>query len=454
MKEVVSMLFERIISEGLAHYSYIVGEKGRALVIDPRLDCDVYVEIASRNGMRITDILETHRNEDYVIGSAELSALTGASVWHADPELGYQYGAPVKDGQVWRLGSWYVEAISTPGHTLGSMSYVLKNPSGIPYAVFTGDALFAGDVGRVDLLGMERAEELADMLYESIFQRILPLGDGVLLCPAHGAGSVCGSAISDTPWTTTGIERITNEKLKVGSRVEFVEKIAVELERPPYFRKMEVLNLKGHRLKRRSVPPLSPREVEEIRERSTILDTRSEVAFGGAHIPGSQFIWLDGLAALAGWYLSYDVPLILVGDDIERAQRILMRMGYDDITGYLAGGMLEWHMAGFESASINTVTVQELCRHIDQGRHAWILDVRSEMEVSRERIKGSHNIPVTRIPERAEEIPKDRAVYIFCGSGMRSMVAASYLKRNGWQSIAVVLGGLAGWRSITCPVTR
>ncbi|MCX8207251.1 MAG: MBL fold metallo-hydrolase [Methanothrix sp.] len=448
------MLFERIVSEGLAHYSYILGNSGKAVVIDPRLDCDVYVDIASKNDMRITDILETHRNEDYVIGSVELSALTGASVWHADPELDYRYGAPARDGQVWQIGTWRIEAISAPGHTLGSMAYVLKDNAGVPHAVFTGDALFAGDVGRVDLLGMERSEELAGMLYESIFQRILPLGDGVLLCPAHGPGSVCGSAITDRPWTTIGMERLHNPKLRAGSRDEFIKSAAVELERPPYFRRMEELNVKGYRLRRHVVPALSPEEVADALDECVILDTRSEVAYGGAHIPASQFIWMDGLSALAGWYLSYDKPVILVGDEIDRATRILMRMGYDEISGYLGGGMLAWHMSGLESSSIRTVTVQELCRHLDQGGQAWILDVRSDEEVSRESITGAHHIHVTQLPGRIDEVPIEKAVYIFCGSGMRSMVAASFLKRHGWENLAVVLGGLAGWKSVTCPVVR
>lgn len=448
------MLFERIVSEGLAHYSYIVGDHGSAIVIDPRLDCDVYVDIASRNKMRITDILETHRNEDYVTGSVELSALTGASVWHADPELDYRYGAPAREGQVWKIGAWQIEAMPAPGHTLGSMAYVLKDHAGVPHAVFTGDAMFAGDVGRVDLLGMDRAEELAGMLYESIFQRILPLGDGVLLCPAHGPGSACGSAITDRPWTTVGMERLHNPKLRAGSRNEFIRSVALELERPPYFRRMEDLNLKGHRLKRRAISPLTPEEVAEALDECVIVDTRSDVAYGGAHIPGSQFIWSDGLSALAGWYLSYDSPVILVGDEIERASRTLMRMGYDEISGYLGGGMLAWHMAGHESSSIRTVTVQELCRHLDQGGQAWILDVRSEEEVSKESITGAHHIHVTQLPRRMDEVSKEKAVYIFCGSGMRSMVAASFLRRHGWRNLAVVLGGLSGWKSVTCPVVR
>ena len=170
------MLFERVESEGLAHYSYIVGDRNEAVVIDPRRDCEVYSKMASKEGMRIATVIETHRNEDYVIGSMELSARTGAEVWHADGELDYRYGEAVEDGMTWNVGRFKIEAISTPGHTPGSMSYLLRDAGGDPWIVFTGDALFAGDLGRVDLLGMDRAEEMADQLYDSVFKRLLPLG--------------------------------------------------------------------------------------------------------------------------------------------------------------------------------------------------------------------------------------------------------------------------------------
>jgi hydroxyacylglutathione hydrolase len=455
------MLFERVESEGLAHYSYIVGDRNEAVVIDPRRDCEVYLKIASKEGMRIFAVLETHRNEDYVTGSVELSSRTGAEIWHADKELDYRYGQAVEDGMVLKVGRFKLEAISTPGHTPGSMSYLLRDAEGDPWIVFTGDALFAGDLGRVDLLGMDKAEEMACLLYDSVFNRLLPLGDEVIACPAHGAGSVCAASIADRKWTTLGIERKRNPKLQVESEEEFVAKMAVELERPPYFRETERLNLEGAPLLS-TVPypaPLSPKEFasasEEVEE--IVLDTRMELAFGAAHIPGALSIWLDGVPSFAGWFLPPDRKVLLVDEtgDPDQAIRRLRRLGFDNLGGYLAGGMVAWHMAGEESRSVATANVHDLCARLDRGekRKAWILDVRSDDELERSgRISGAHHIHITQLPKRLGEVPRDRPVYIFCGSGLRSMVAASILQREGWEDMTVILGGLAGWSSVKCPV--
>jgi len=453
------MLFERVESVGLAHYSYIVGDRNEAVVIDPRRDCEVYPKMASKEGMRINTVLETHRNEDYVVGSVELSTRTGAKIWHADGQLEYRYGQTVEDGMVFKVGRFELEAISTPGHTPGSMSYLLRDSGGDPWIVFTGDALFAGDLGRVDLLGMDRAEEMAEQLYNSIFERLLPLGDEVIACPAHGAGSVCAASIADRKWTTLGIERKRNPKLQVRGVEEFVAKMAVELERPPYFREMERLNLAGAPLLS-TVPdpaPLSPKEFASAAEEDVVLDTRMELAFGAAHVPGALSIWLAGVPSFAGLFLPYDRKVLLVDEtgDPDQAVRRLRRLGYDNLEGYLAGGMVAWHMAGEESSSVATANVHDLCARLDREEKAWILDVRSDDELEASgRITGAHHIHITQLPQRIEEVPRDRPVYIFCGSGLRSMVAASILQREGWQDMTVILGGIAGWSSATCPVVR
>jgi hydroxyacylglutathione hydrolase len=456
------MLLERIVSEGLAHYSYLVGDRNLALVIDPRRDVDCYIKMASASRMRIANVLETHRNEDYFIGSMELAARTGAEVWHADGQWDYQYGNAVTDGQRWRLGRLEIEAISTPGHTPGSMSYLLHDPAGVPWMLFSGDALFAGDVGRVDLLGGDQSEENAGLLYESLFSRILPLGDEVILCPAHGSGSVCGESIAERIWTSIGIEKKHNSRLQAKRKEQFVALLqASHPGRPPYFRRMEKVNLEGGPLlgSLPSPQPLDPRSFWQLSlsQNSQILDTRQELAFSAAHVPGSQSIWLDGLASFAGWFFSYDRPILLVAeeDQVERVAAILLRLGFDDIAGFLAGGMLSWHMSGLESASIRTWIVQDLCRQLDAGEKLWILDVRFDSELAKDGgIEGAQHIPITAIADRMDEVPRDRDVAIFCGSGMRSMVAASYLKAGGWKRLSVVLGGMAGWRSIKCPLRR
>jgi hydroxyacylglutathione hydrolase len=453
------MLFHRIEAEGLSHYSYLFGSGIEAAVIDPRRDVGIYLDLAQKNGCHIKYVLETHRNEDYLIGSLELAEQSGAEIWHADQQLPYEYGKAAKNGQEWKLGSHTIEAISTPGHTPGSMSYLLSDTHNIPFMVFTGDTLFAGEVGRTDLAGEEQIPEMTARLYDSIFQKLLPLGDGVMVCPAHGSGSVCGHSISDRAWTTIGTERLSNQRLQVSGRAEFLGTVGVKLERPPYFRSMEQWNLSGPSIWS-SLPhpgPLAPTEFAELTRESVVLDARFD-GFGAAHIPGSICIWLGGISSFAGWFLPYDRPILLVCDtsQLETLVSQLRRMGYDRIEGYLAGGgVLAWHRAGLDTESVATVTVPELCHLLDTGDDTWVLDVRSQGELEHDgEIPGAHHIHLTQIPERSREVPKDRPVFIFCGSGVRSMVAASLLKREGRHNLTVVLGGFSAWRSVSCPLKR
>jgi len=285
------LLFERIESEGLAHYSYLVGDQREAVVIDPRRDCGIYIDMAARAGYRIVAILETHRNEDYAIGSVELAArLSGhqtVDIWHADAALDYQYGAPAQDGQTWQVGRLKLTALHTPGHTPGHMSYLLTDPDKNPWVVFTGDALFAGDVGRVDLLGEERMPEMAEMLHDTLFNRLLPLGDHVIIGPAHGSGSVCGSEIAERVWSTIGLERRHNRKLQYTSKEAFLANVPRILERPPYFRRIERLNLEGAPVlgSLPVPPPIEPRRFAGQALEGIVLDTRMELAFTSAHVP-------------------------------------------------------------------------------------------------------------------------------------------------------------------------
>jgi hydroxyacylglutathione hydrolase len=451
------MLFKRFESEGLAHYSYLIGDGNQAIVIDPRRDCDVYVQTANQEGLRITHILETHRNEDYVIGSAELASRTGAVILHsAHDDLDYGYGEPIRDGETLKIGRLKLEALHTPGHTLGHMSYLLYDPEGAPWMVFTGDALFAGDVGRTDFYGRDRLDEVTGLLYESLFHKILLLGDEVIVCPAHGAGSVCGTAIAERTWTTIGLERKHNPKLQYTDKADFVKHVGRMLEYPPYFRMMEKLNLEGPPAlgSLPAPPPLSSKEFAAQAKDAQVLDTRMELGFGSAHVPGALFIWEERLSGFAGWFLSYDKPILLVTEtnEVSRAIRYLIRLGFDRLDGFLAGGMLAWHKAGLASHRVETVTVQELCQRLDGDEPTWILDIRSSEEVERREIPVAHHIHITQLPERLDEVPRDQPVYIFCGSGLRSMIAASLLRRAGWENLTVVLGGLMGWSSLSCPL--
>jgi hydroxyacylglutathione hydrolase len=452
------VLFERFESAGLAHYSYMIGDGTQAAVIDPRRDVDVYVEAATKAGMRIRYVLETHRNEDYVIGSRELAEATGATVLRSgEGDLSYGYGEPIHDGDTVSVGRLKLKALHTPGHTLGHMSYLLHDPDGEPWVVFTGDALFAGDVGRTDFYGSERLAEITGLLYDSLFHKILPLGDGVIVCPAHGTGSVCGSAIAERTWTTIGLEREYNRKLQYTERGEFVAQVGRTLEIPPYFRMMEKFNLEGPPVigSLPTPPPLSPHEfAARAGDDVQVVDTRMELGFGSAHVPGAIFIAEDRLPSFAGWFLSYEKPILLVTEtnDVSTSVRYLSRLGFDDVEGFLAGGMLAWHTAGLASERIGTVTVQDLCHRLDSDEEPWILDVRSEEEVQRNAIPLAYNVHLTQLPERLDQVPRDRQVYVFCGSGLRAMIGASLMQRQGYDNLTVVLGGLKGWSSVTCPL--
>lgn len=453
------MLFEKIESKGLAHYSYIIGDENEAVVIDPKRDIDIYLDKATKAGFEIKYIMETHRNEDYVVGSKELAKKTNAEIWHADSNLDYKYGNSVKDDQEFEVGRLKIKAINTPGHTLNSFSYLLYDFSGEPYMIFTGDLLFAEDTGRIDLLGEDMMDEMAEKMYDSLFNKVLPLGDGVIVCPAHGAGSVCGDAIADRDLTTIGLEKKVNIDLHYDTKEEFIEKKKELLERPPYFRKMEKMNLIENTCLSDLKEPkkLTPKELKNIidNEDPIILDTRNELNFGAAHIPGSISIWQDGLASFAGWFLPYDKDIIIITPDQypEEEIKILHRLGFDNITGYLSGGMLKWHMAGLKSSSFSMIKVHKLCNILDSSNEFWILDIRSKDELNEEgKIKDAQNIHLTQLPKKIDKIPQNNPIYIFCGSGLRSTIAASLLKREGFDDINVILGGIEGWSSTTCPI--
>jgi len=300
------MILEKIKSEIVSHLSYFIGSDNEAVVVDPRRDWQVYVDIAQREGMNIKYIFETHRNEDYVIGSLELASLTGAEIYHGLwPK--FEYGNVLKDGQEFRVGKLAVKAIYTPGHTLGCVSYAVTDlDSGEePVLVCTGDTLFVNDVGRTDLAGPERRHDWSEKLYDSIFNKLLPLGDHVILCPAHGSGSVCGSRIAERELSTLGLERLINPVLQM-SKEEFVKlKVEEHHEYAPYFRMMEKYNVKGAPFIGcgPNLKALKPKEFKEkLDEGAVVVDTRPPPAFGAGHIKGSYSLALKRLG-LGGWVL-------------------------------------------------------------------------------------------------------------------------------------------------------
>ncbi len=454
------MFLETVHSEGLAHLSYIFGDKSKAAVIDPRRDCDVYVDIASRHDARITHIFETHRNEDYLIGSKELAHQTGAEIHHGR-HIPFQYGNPVFEGDSFILGDILLRILETPGHTYESISIVLTDKgfsTQEPIAVFTGDTLFIGDVGRTDFFP-DKPKEVAGLLYDSIFQKILSLGEQVILYPAHGAGSVCGTGMASREFSTIGYERRHNPVLQK-TRNEFIKyKVNEHHYKPPYFSTMHRLNLEGPPLLK-SLPNPKPRNVDEfdqaMHEEMIVLDVRSPEAFTGAYIPGSIAIPLEMISSFAGWFLPYDKPIGLVVDQyeqVETAVRYLIRLGYDNISDYLMQGVYKWEISGRKYDRIPTIYAGEVMRRINTKETFTLLDVRSKGEFERGHLPNAINIYVGELPNSLDKIPKNHhPLTVFCSTGKRATIAASLLKKNGFEEVEDWLGSMTACSAISCPI--
>ena len=445
------MIFETVKSAGLAHKSYIIGSDGTAAVIDPRRDCDIYLEIALRNNLDIKYIFETHRNEDYVIGSVELAEITDAKVYHGSNH-DFRYGHPISEGDKFYLGTMELNVLETPGHTRESISIKVKDKavSNDVYLVFTGDALFAGETGRIDLYGESFKKINAEELYNSIHNKILPLGDQVILCPAHGAGSVCGADIREQELTTIGYEKKTSQVLQLGKE-EFIDyKINEKLYTPPYFMKMEELNQTGPRLLCK-LPPLKVLKVEDfkavMKRGVQIIDVRNPSSFGGAHVPDTLSIWKTGLPVYAGWMLNYNDPIVIVDEDghsMEEVRKFLVRLGYDYIYGYLGGGFSSWYLHAEQIRKVGLWSVHELKeKQFDES--IFLLDVRKITNWDKGYIEGAHHIYLGYIRDRLDEIPRDKKVVVYCDSGNKSTIASSILLQNGYKDVATVLGSMKAW---------
>lgn len=445
-------------SKGLAHYSYYLSDKGEAIVVDPRRDCDVYVRTAETNCTKIKYILETHRNEDYVIGSLELQNLIDAEIGHSK-ETSFEYGdLRLEDGDSLQIGDLEVRVIHTPGHTNDSLCfavYSVENQN-TPLLLFSGDTLFAGDVGRTDLLGYDNIPEQSGKLFESLQKKIYPLGKHVQVYPAHGGGSVCGHDISNRPNTTIGYEWKTNPFLTL-EKDQFIETLVKQdLLKPPYFEKMELLNLKGPPLIESfdSVSPLDINKFEqEMNQTGTIIiDTREVGAFAGCHIPGSINIWLDGMSFYPGWIISYNQKILLLSrkEDVNIAERYLRRLGFDEIIGYLCPGIKSWRNAGKKIDHLGTLSVIELRKKLDK-KEVNLLDVRTPNEWNEGHIEGASQIYVGELSDNVDSLSKDKPIAVLCSVGDRGGLGASILKREGFD-VYNVLGGITAWKRLNYPL--
>ncbi len=454
------MFLETVHSEGLAHISYVIGHGGQAAVIDPRRDTDAYLDIARRYQCRISHIFETHKNEDYISGAPDLQRRTGAEIFHGEG-LDWGFGKTVSDSDEFALGDMLLRVLQTPGHTDDSISIVLIDTafSDAPVAVFTGDALFLGDVGRTDFYP-DRAEEVAGLLYDSIFEKLLPLGDHVLLYPAHGAGSVCGSDMAAREFSSLGYERRFNAALQVADRADFIgRKTSEHHYKPPYFSRMEEYNQHGSAPALTELPnpqPMTPEAFQQaIDNGGVVVDLREPEAFAGAAVPGSLNIPLDMVPVYAGYLLDYDIPILLVvssTDEVPTAVRHLIRIGYDRIDGYLHDGLHGWATEGRELQTLSVVTARQLKQQLESADTSrTVLDVRKIDEYSSGHLENAVHVFLGELPRRIDEMKAiDGPIVTFCGSGRRASIASSLLRRHGITSVSTNLGSMAACIAIGC----
>ncbi|MFX1565205.1 MAG: rhodanese-like domain-containing protein [Promethearchaeota archaeon] len=455
------MKFEVINSPGISHNSYFFADKGEAFVVDPRRDAAIYLKMAQEACAEIRFIFETHRNEDYVIGSLELQNLTEAEIVHS-AETPFKYGEHrVKDGDTFNISRFRIEALHTPGHTDDSICYTVTDTSHSkrPFMVFSGDTLFVGDVGRTDLPGLDIWEQMTEKQFHSLHNKLLPLGDDILLYPAHGAGSICGNKLSDRDFSTIGYERHHNPILSLNNEAFVEYMLGIQLRRPPYFRKMEDYNLNGPPLLKDAPIPqaLTVSEFEKAMERpnSIVVDTRNPDAYASSHLPGSLSIWLQGLSFYPGWTLTYDQRILLVlerPEDITVAKPFLWRLGYDNIEGYLCPGINVWRNQGKPTSQFGAITAIQLKEKLEK-EELVLIDVRSTAECESGFVENSIYIYVGELANNLDKIPKNTPLATTCATGLRGSLGASILRRNGFQDVSNVLGGLKAWNILGYPLS-
>jgi hydroxyacylglutathione hydrolase len=467
------ILHQRFVP-GLAIASYIIGDEatGEAVVIDPTRDVDDFVEFAREHDLHIRHIIETHVHADFVSGSAELrSRLEKEATIHASGLGGKDWTPPYADHVVaskdaFKIGKLEFKFHHTPGHTPEHICISLTDhsrSSEVPWVFFTGDFLFVGDVGRPDLLGPAEQQRLAHDLYGSVFGVLKEFPDFTEIFPGHGAGSLCGKAISSRRSSTIGYERRFSSSLQQKPEEEWVKNLLSGMPlAPPYFRRMKEVNRRGPALIGREFPGLrrwSAKDVyDRVCESCVILDVRSKEAFAGAQIPNAVNIPIGhNLPSWAGWVLPYDRPMLLIlehPDQVREVTTHLLRVGFDDVRGYLDGGINAWVESGYPVSTLKTLSVHDLNKQLQQENGTLVLDVRTEGEWRKGHIEGAHFIHGGKIRERFGELPKDKHIAVICGSGYRGSIAASFLKREGFSDVANVLGGMTAWNTAGYQITK
>lgn len=466
------MKIEQIYTGCLAQGAYYIESKGEVAIIDPLREVQPYLDKAEQNNAKIKYIFETHFHADFVSGHVTLSEKTNAPIIFG-PTASPTFKAHIaKDGEVFKLGEITITTLHTPGHTMESTTYLLKDKNGKDYAIFSGDTLFLGDVGRPDLAQKAAdmtQEQLAGLLYDSLRTKIMTLADDVIVYPAHGAGSACGKNLSKETVGSIGDQKATNYALRANmTKEEFVKEVTDGLLPPPAYFPMNVqMNKEGYGNVENIIneaKAFEPKVFETVANETEalVLDVRHQDDFAKGHIPKSIFIGLDG--GFAPWVgaliLDYKQPILLITPEGKENETItrLARVGYDNTIGYLKGGFETWKKAGMEYDTVSTVDAEVLEENMKL--HVPVFDVRKPGEYASEHIVDVPSTPLDFLNEHLVQFPKNEPFYIHCAGGYRSMIAASILKSRGYHNVIDVKGGYAAIKNTTikrtayvCPST-
>ncbi len=447
------MFIKQLYTNCLSEAAYYIESEGEGAVIDPLRDIHEYLELAKERQASIRYIFETHFHADFVSGHIDLSKETGAPIVFGPGAVTNFKAHIAKDSEVFKLGKITIELIHTPGHTLESSCYILKDEDGKNHAIFTGDTLFVGDVGRPDLSsGNMSSEELASIMYETIKNKILPLEDDVIVYPAHGPGSSCGKSLGPNTVSSIAEEKKTNYALQPQTKAEFIKAVTEGLnEAPRYFAINAKINQQGYdaieEVRKRGTTPLDIDSFKKLqKEEAIILDTRHAIEFTQGFVPGSIFIGLEGrFAEWAGSILPFDKNIILVTPEGKEEETVirLSRVGFDKMQGFLKGGFEAWKKSGERVDMIIDVEADELAMDIPHDENLVVVDVRKEAEFGEGHVKDAVNLPLNEMVDIAQlaQFEDSQNLYVHCAGGYRSVIAASLLKRQGIHNLRNVVGG-------------
>jgi hydroxyacylglutathione hydrolase len=462
------MILKQFYLACLAHASYVIGDEGTgtAIVVDPQRDVDQYVAFAAEHALAIKHVFLTHFHADFVAGHLELRDRVGAAIClGAAAKAGYAF-KPFADGDVLDAGEVRLKVLETPGHTRESISiavYDLRASATAPRAVLTGDTLFIGDVGRPDLrsaLGWS-ARTLGGMLFDSLHNKLLALPDECMVYPAHGAGSLCGRALSKETFSTLGAQRQTNYALQPMSKEAFIAVVTADQpEAPGYFNYDAVLNSQEHETLEAALAhemiPMPLEKLLELQGQGTqILDTRDPAEFASAHLAGSINIGLGGqFATWVGTLIDRKTPLAIIaapGHEKEAAIR-LGRIGFENEVGYLEDGVCSLHAHPHLMTTTDRLSAPFAAEFLASHEQPLAVDVRNPHERGKKYVPGSTSMPLNHLPDRMGELPKDRPLLVYCAGGYRSSIAASLLQRHGFSGVSEIAGGIAAWESANLPI--